>query len=365
MLVKERHDEALKFLRYLLQHFKGGLLPDKLPAPGQTPQEGDYGNVDTTLWLCYALDHYLRMTHHYEFLEEFYACLSRSINCYIEGTYNGIQVDPVDGLLRAALPGKALTWMNATMRGTPVTPRAGKPVEVNALWYHALSLMYEWSQYLGGEIDPSYYQELRIRCKRNFQQRFWYAKEGYLYDVVDGPDGDDSALRPNQLLALSLRYPVFDTKDQESVFDVVTRHLLTRYGLRTLSPTHGAYQGHLLLQSEEYPLALHQGSVWGWLIGPYIEAMLTMPYDSAIFDPDKADLFLHREYLWHRSLHLLEPFRDQLGHGILGMSAGIFDGDAPHRAEPGSASALVVAELLRLYEMLAQMQIPHSEQVMA
>ncbi|TMC24141.1 MAG: hypothetical protein E6J34_00965, partial [Chloroflexi bacterium] len=185
-----------------------------------------------------------------------------------------------------------------------------------------------------------------------------------LYDVVDGPDGDDRTLRPNQLLALSLRYPVFDTDDQKSVLDMVTRHLLTPYGLRTLSPEDGAYRGRLLPQGEQYPQALHQGSVWGWLIGPYIEAMQAIYRDSTTFDHKQEDC-LHHEYLCHRSLHLLASFRDQLDHDILGMSAGLFDGDAPHRAEPGSASALVTAELLRTYEMLAQVPISHSEQVLA
>lgn len=364
MLATERHDDALKCLRYLLQHFRGGLLPDKLPAPGQEPQEGDYGNVDTTLWFCYALDHYLRTTHHYELLEEFYTRLSKSIQCYIEGTTNGIGVDPADGLLRAALPNKALTWMDATVDGKPVTPRAGKPVEVNALWYHALSLMFEWSHYLRKEADASHYQQWRTQCKHSFQQRFWHAEGGYLYDVVDGPDGDDRTLRPNQLLALSLRYPVFDTKDQQGVFDVVTGHLLTPYGLRTLSPEDSAYLGCLSPASEQYPQALHQGSVWGWLIGPYIEAMLATCRSSTSFDYSAEDS-LHRSYLWQRSLHLLESFIDQFDRDILGMSAGLFDGDAPHRAEAGSASALVTAELLRIYEMLAQMPITHSEQVLA
>ncbi len=368
MLVTERYDDALRILRAFVRHFKDGLLPDRLPLPGHSLQDSDYCSVDTTLWFFYALDHYLRVTRNYEFLEEFYQHLAKSINTYIQGTPSGIRVDPNDGLLNASQPGKALTWMNAVADDIAVTPRSGKPVEVNALWYHALSLMLEWSQYLNhtGHLShiSSYYQELLSQCKHSFQQRFWYAEGSYLYDVVDGPGGNDAALRPNQLLALSLRHSVLDTEYRQSVFDAVTLHLLTPLGLRTLAPQDAAYRGRLGQHQNEQQRALHQGGVWTWLLGPYIDVMLTMrdqsgekrsPYDEHLF----------QEYLWRKGLLLLEPLQGRFSEGILGMNEGVFDGDLPHWAGQSSASALSTAELLRIYDVLAHLRVTRTDHVLS
>ncbi|MGH2482721.1 MAG: amylo-alpha-1,6-glucosidase, partial [Ktedonobacteraceae bacterium] len=261
LLATGRHGEAGRILHWLARFFKQGLLPNHLPLSGQTTEANDYANVDVTLWYIYALDSYLRTTRDYELLSEVYQRLVASIDWYISGTENGIQCDPNDGLLRASAPDKALTWMNATIpgqpgkQGKPVTPRGGKPVEVNALWYHALSLMHEWSQsqYANGRNNhaPTYYEELGKRCRLSFQRKFWKAKSnnsdslGYLYDVVEGPDGNDATLRPNQLLALSLRYPVVDTEYQHAVFEQVSEHLLTPFGLRTLAPQETGYRGDM------------------------------------------------------------------------------------------------------------------------
>src|SRR5438105_3282402 len=170
------------------------------------------------------------------------------------------------------------TLFRSLAHAIPVTPRHGKAVEVNALWYHALSLMHEWSQtlYAMGRINhtTAYYQQQSEQCKNSFQSRFWYPEGGYLYDVIDGPDGSDASLRPNQLLAISLRHPVLEKEHQHAVFDQVTAQLLTAYGLRTLAPQEAAYQGHLKENQEEQPATLHQGSAWPWLIGPYIDALL-------------------------------------------------------------------------------------------
>jgi glycogen debranching enzyme len=368
-LVTERYDEARKILRELAGHFREGLLPDRLPLSGELLEEKDYASVDTTLWYFYALDHYLRVTHNYEFLEECYHRLADSINRYIQGTCNGIRLDPADGLLYAGLPGRALTWMNATLKGAPVTPRMGKPVEVNALWYHALSLMHEWSHYPGHRApfgrNASYYQELLTRCKQSFQQRFWFADGGYLYDVVDGPNGDDATLRPNQLLALSLRYPVLeDTASRKSVFEVVTQHLLTRYGLRTLAPQDAAYQGHLGKRWDEQQQAWHQGSTWAWLMGPYIEAMLTMRCPPSGL-PAQYDNHLCQEYLWRKGLRLLEPFRERFDKGILGISEDVFDGDMPHQPACEAVCAMSVGELLRIYDILARMRVTYSQHILS
>ncbi|HYX51762.1 MAG TPA: amylo-alpha-1,6-glucosidase, partial [Ktedonobacteraceae bacterium] len=312
LLTTQHYDTALNALRLIARHFRQGVLPDRIPlSADQHLSEKDYGSVDATLWYFVALDAYLRATHHYEFLDELYHRLAESINWYVQGTFHGIRVDPRDGLLMAQQPGKALTWMNAVVNHVPVTLRSGKPVEVNALWYHALSLMHEWSQHLyrAGSLHhmPMSYHDLLIQCQAGFEQRFWYAKGGYLFDVIDGPDGDDISLRPNQLFALSLRPSLLKEDYRKQVFAIVTEHLLTPYGLRTLAPQATGYCGHIgEQQSKQY--ALHQGSVWAWLLEPYLEALLSLHATTDIITSQQ-DERLYQEYLWRKGLQLLEPFR--------------------------------------------------------
>ena len=358
-----RHDEAYRILRHVARYFKQGLLPDYLPASGNTVVENDYNSVDTALWFFYALDQYLLATRDYELLDEFYQKLVDCIDWYIRGTLNGIQVDSVDGLLRAQQPGKALTWMNARVNNTPVTPRQGKPVDVNALWYHALSLMREWSQrqrqVRSTNYTSSYYQDMQERCQKSFQQRFWHDSNGYLFDVIDGPDGDDAALRPNQLLALSLRHPVLEQEKRQQVFTVVTQKLLTPYGLRTLSPDDAKYQGHLKEKHDEQQGALHQGSAWPWLMGPYIDALFNLSDFSAFVGPpngqreDKYQKNYGQIFWWQQSLSTLDPFKKLFGEGALGMIGGVYDGELPQQAAYQVASVVSVGELLRVYNELA------------
>ena len=360
LLTSHRYDAALSALRLIARHFKQGLLPDHIPlSPDQRLLESDYGSVDATLWYFVALDAYLRATRHYEFLDELYHRLAESIDYYIQGTFNGIRVDPHDGLLSAQQTGKALTWMNAVINGVPVTPRSGKPVEVNALWYHALSLMHEWSQHLHHMRSlpymPTCYHELLMQCQAGFEQRFWYAKGGYLFDVIDGPDGNDISLRPNQLFALSLRPSLLKEDCRKQVFTTVTEHLLTPYGLRTLMPQATGYRGRIgEQQSEQY--GLHQGSVWAWLLGPYIDALLSLhaPSDAV---PSLQDEKLYQEYVWRKGLQLLEPFREDLSEGLLGMIGGVFNGNAPHHASYSLASAPAIGEILKVYDSLARLYL--------
>ena len=229
ILTTGKYATAQHILRYLARYFKQGMLPDRLPTSARPLQEGDYESIDTSLWYFYALDHYLQITRDYELLYDVYQHLVVAVSWYMEGTYHDIHVNPQDGLLEAHHTGAALTWMNARVHNTPVTPRYGKPVEVNALWYHALSLMDEWSQllYQKGRInDPTtLYKEQSSLCKQSFNERFWYSEGNYLYDVVDGPNGDDLSLRPNQLLAISLRYPVLREDYRKRVLDLIAREL--------------------------------------------------------------------------------------------------------------------------------------------
>lgn len=370
-----RYSEAQRAFRALARHFRQGLLPDRLPTIQQPNLEDeDYGSVDTPLWYCYALDKYLGATHDYELLDELYPRLTENLTCYIQGTFHGIQLDPSDGLLRTGAPTRALTWMNALNQGTPVTPRTGKAVEVNALWYHTLSLMQEWAHmlYQRGRLSslPRQYEELREICRRSFNARFWYQDGGHLYDVIDGPTGHDARFRPNQLFAISLRHAVLDTQRQATVLEAVMQHLVTPYGLRSLAPYDPAYRGTLPTHHAELSGVLHQGSAWPWLVGPYIDTLLKVgahtPSKEAASHARNIQSDRYREYIWQQGLQILEPFRLQMQEQMLGNISGIYAGDAPHgNASILLASAMSIGEILRTYKVLAHMGIQHSDQVIS
>ncbi len=364
LLVTGKYTEAQWFLQELADYFIDGILPDRLPTDDNALTDHDYCSVDTTLWYFYALNCYLKATQHYKFLEELFPQLTECINCYIHGTHNGIHCDPIDGLLMAQKEGKALTWMNIYHDGRPVTPRAGKAVEINALWYHALTLMQTWAERLSyiGHIghNASNYQQYANHCKHNFQRRFWNAERGYLYDVIDGPEGNDATLRVNQLFVLSLAHVLLEPTYRQQVFETITQHLVTAYGLRTLAPQESSYHSHIKIDSrnpDAYQLALHQGSCWTWLIGPYIDAMLSQRDSSTI----KQDTYLYQECLRQKGIQQLEILGERFRVNLLDMCEGIFDGDSPQQAGPQSASLLTTAELLRSYDQLVRMRIEHPE----
>lgn len=374
-ITTRRYGEAQRLLRFIGRSFRQGLLPDRLPT-AQRPalDDEEYGNADAALWYFHALDKYLDATRDYEILEELYLRLAECISWYTRGTYYGIGVDPGDGLLRTGANNRPLTWMNALAQGKAITPRAGKPVEVNALWYHALSLMHEWSQllYQQGRLNyhTNQYAELADLCRRSFNERFWYQEGSYLYDVVDGPEGDDARLRPNQLLAGSLRHPVLHAEKQAAMLDVITQRLVTPYGLRTLSPDDPAYQGQFPRNHAEMAYALHQGGAWPWLIGPYIDTMLRVGEWSSRLDgrtrgvrPARADLY--KEYVWRKGLQILEPFCQHLERDMLGSINDVYAGNAPHASGPRLASALSIGEILRVYKMLAHLGVQYSDQALS
>ena len=346
MLATGRHSEAAYILRKLAQTFKQGMLPEMLPL---LDNEGMvYQSADLLLWYCTALDAYLQASQDYNLLAELYPHLAESVSWYIHGNEYGVKLDANDSLL--TLSHESATWMNAYQDSTAVTPRSGKPVEVNALWYNALSLLQEWAQRLTYIGRPSHvtlpYEELLPRCRANFQQKFWYASGRYLFDIIDGPNGNDPALRPNQLFACSLRYSIVTLEQRNAILDIVTKVLLTPYGLRTLTPDTEAYHRVLGTTREEQQTALHQGSVWTWLLGPYIDALYNPLYTS------ECD-----ETLWRRGLRQLAPFRNQLSQGLLDMLGGVFDGDYPHHAGHTLASVSASAELLRAYYTLTQVHV--------
>jgi glycogen debranching enzyme len=388
LLATRRYADARRILSKLGRSFHRGLLPDRLPGPHETPDEygreelGESGrdqshpyngSADTTLWYFYALDHYIQATHDYELLDSLASTLEECIDWYMRGTLNGIGVDARDGLLQAQSPGKALTWMNATAPHkpqTPVTPRMGKAVEVNALWYHALSLMQEWSERFNRERHinsrAEVHQEQRQRCRRSFNERFWYASGGYLYDVIDGPDGDDTSIRPNQLFALSLRHAVLDEAHRRAVLNVVTSHLLTPCGLRTLSPQAEGYKGRISQHQEEQQSSLHQGSAWPWLIGPYVDALLRVDGQAPVSRKNHTEeTQKYQEGVWHKGIRLLDSFREQLRSDMLGAIGTVYDGDSPQRPHIHMISAISTGEILRVYKLLAHMGVRFSDQTLS
>ncbi|HZS77837.1 MAG TPA: amylo-alpha-1,6-glucosidase [Ktedonobacteraceae bacterium] len=356
LLAARRYPEARGILSTLARYFKQGLLPDRMPDKEHPLREEDYSSADTTLWYFYALDSYLRATRDYELLDDLYERLAESIERYTQGTLCGIHVDPEDGLLYAGQASKAMTWMNACVQDAPVTPRVGKAVEVNALWYNALSLMHEWSQHLynNGRIPQSHhaYREAGEACRQSFNERFWYSFGGYLYDVIDSSGKPDTHIRPNQLFALSLRYPVLDEQYWRPVFQVVTKHLLTPFGLRTLSPDADEYVGHIKERIEDQQHALHQGSAWPWLLGPYVDALIRVEGSN------------ERENTWRKGLQLLNPFREQLLVDMLGIIASVYDGDTPQQAHNEFASAISIGELLRVYKLVAHLGVRFPERAL-
>ncbi len=367
-----RYGESQRILRSIARSFKQGLLPDRFPGTHRAGLEDEeYKNADAALWYFYALDKYLLATRDYELLDELYPRLADSVACYMQGTYHGIGIDPADGLLRTGTTDFPLTWMNAVAQGRAVTPRAGKPVELNALWYHALSLMHEWSQLLyqrGRITHPRHqYADQAERCRRSFNARFWYQDGGYLYDLLDGPEGEDARLRPNQLLASSLRYAVLEAERQASMLDAVTRHLLTPVGLRTLAPGDPAYRGQIPQAHTEQAHTLHQGSAWPWLIGPYIDTLLKAGDSSSDIAgiPRSKETNIYKEYVWRKGLQILEPFCQQMEREMLGSIGDVYGGDAPHTGGPRLSSALSIGELLRAYKMLAHLGVQHWDQAVS
>ena len=362
LLGSERYAEARHYLCRLAEYIIDGLLPERMPTPEHALTDADYSSVDIPLWYCHALDQYLNVTQDYYLLEEVFPALKEWIRCCIQGTRQGIYVDSYDGLLYAEKDGQACTWMNAYKHGVPITPRAGKAVEVNALWYQALQLMAEWSEILAtmghAERESHSYRELAETCQQHFQRRFWNEERGYLYDVLDGPRGNDPTLRVNQLFTLTLRHSVLAAEYRQRIMDVITQHLVTPYGLRTLAPEEPGYHGCLLASQqgqEEIELeALHQGAVWTWLLGPYMDAIIAQELDTH----EPKDSKLSQEHLWRKGMQLLEPLKERFHVTLLGMCEGIFPGDVSEQGvtkyQPGQqlASLTTTAELLRLYTRL-------------
>jgi predicted glycogen debranching enzyme len=324
-----RQLEAGYILRTFAHYVRDGLIPNMFP---EGERQGLYHTADATLWFFHAIDRYVELTGDRWTLRLLLPKLVQIISKHVEGTQFGIGVDPADGLLRQGAPGYQLTWMDAKVADWVVTPRRGKAVEINALWYNALCLIERWIREEKGAEAAAPYGAHAARARSAFNQRFWNADAGYLYDVVDGEGGDDAACRPNQIFAISLPNPVLDRERWVPVVDVVKSRLLTPFGLRSLAPGHPDYKPEYYGDLRARDAAYHQGTVWGWLMGPWIDAWLKVhPEDRA------------------GARKLVEELCTDLSEFGVGSIAEIFDAESPFTPRGCIAQAWSVAEALRCW----------------
>ncbi|MGB7946095.1 MAG: amylo-alpha-1,6-glucosidase, partial [Candidatus Binatia bacterium] len=328
-LTTRRFLEAGWILRNFANAIREGLIPNLFP---EGSREGLYHTADATLWFFHAIDRYLLSTGDRWTLQLLLPKLIDIIDCHLKGTLFGIKVDPTDGLLTQGEENYQLTWMDAKVDDWVVTPRRGKTVEINGLWYNALRLLQQW---LTEEQQPDKALELQRhadRARATFNQRFWYSDKGYCFDLIDGEDGDDPACRPNQLLAFSLQHPILDPDKWQPVLDTVQRQLLTPVGLRSLAPGQPNYKARYFGDLRSRDAAYHQGTVWAWLIGPFIDAWLKVHPD------DRAG-----------ARAFLEGFGPHLGEAGVGSISEIFDADEPFSPRGCISQAWSVAEVLRCW----------------
>jgi predicted glycogen debranching enzyme len=326
-LVTGRQAEAGYILRTFAHYIRDGLIPNMFP---EGHKEGLYHTADATLWFFHALARYLAYTDDRETLRLLLPRLQDIIDHHVRGTRFGIGVDPADGLLRQGAEGYQLTWMDAKVGDWVVTPRRGKAVEINALWYNALRLLEGWIRSEQGERAAQPLVEQAERVRRSFNQRFWYAEGGYLYDVVDGEKGDDPACRPNQIFAIALPYAVLAQERWQPVLDVVQQRLLTPVGLRSLAPGHPDYKPQYYGDLRARDAAYHQGTVWAWLIGPFLDAWLKVhPQEQT------------------EARRFLQGLIGHLSEACIGSISEVFDAEEPFTPRGCIAQAWSVAEVLR------------------
>jgi glycogen debranching enzyme len=311
-----RHAMAARILRTFAGHLRDGLIPNLFP---EGDSRGLYHTADATLWFFHAIDRYTAVTRDETLLADLLPALRTIVRAHLRGTRFGIGVDPADGLLRQGADGYQLTWMDAKVGDWVVTPRRGKAVEINALFYNALRLLDRWAP--GDEAVAG----AAVRLRRSFNARFVAAGRDHLLDVVDP---DDASLRPNQLLAVALPNPVLDRAHWAAMLRAVRRELLTPVGLRSLGPREPAYRPRYEGDLRARDAAYHQGTVWAWLIGPFVDAW------RKVFPEDDVG-------------GLLAGFDAGMGEYGLGTIAEIFDAEAPHRPRGCFAQAWSVAEVLR------------------
>jgi predicted glycogen debranching enzyme len=335
-----RHDVARSILRTFAQHVNQGMLPNRFPDSGGTPE---YNTVDATLWFFEAIRAYLAYTGDLAFVQqELYGVLTDIIKWHVRGTRFGIKLDSA-GLLNSGEAGVQLTWMDAKVGDWVVTPRRGKPVEIQALWYNAICTMEEFAGRIADDSAKKRYNSMAALTKSSFNRLLWNEKGGYLYDVINGGAADTS-IRPNQVFAVSLPHSMLSPDRAKQIVSVVEQHLLTPYGLRSLAPSDPHYRGRYTGDGVSRDGAYHQGTVWPWLMGPFIGAYIKVN--------DGSEAARRRAELW------LTPMKEHLSDAGLGHISEIFEGDPPHRPVGCVAQAWSVAEILRatvedIYEIRA------------
>jgi 4-alpha-glucanotransferase len=347
-LTTQRFDLARGLLATFGHYCQHGLIPNAFPDAGAKPF---YNSIDAALWWIETLGLYLEASQDWDFLKEQYPIVQRIYKAFVAGTLHDIRVDAFDGLVTWAAPEVALTWMDAVIEGQPVTPRRGKAIEINALWYSALCWANRWATRLqqeSGDAAATFGNQAHRYAQQAEQvrlslQKFWNSEQGYFYDTIAPNDYPDPAIRPNAVIALSLQHCGFPAAQAQQVLTVARDRLLTPYGLRSLDPAHSSYVGHYA-RSPQHPevasqlwrdRAYHQGTVWSWLIGPFIRAWQQfypnqpLPFDGKL---------------------LLEHFEQS---ACLGSVSEIFDGDPPHAPRGAVAQAWSVAELIRHWQAVA------------
>jgi predicted glycogen debranching enzyme len=340
-LATGRVDIAASVLRTFAGFVSQGMLPNRFPDTGEPPE---YNTVDASLWFFVAVHEYLRASGDRAFAAEIYPTLKDMVGWHVRGTRFGIGMDPADGLLKAGEAGVQLTWMDAKVGDWVVTPRIGKPVEINALWFNAVSILRDLSAELDQAQDQIEYGALAGRIRASFEPAFWFDDGGYLYDVIGGPEGDadptgcrrDASLRPNQIFALSLPHALLAGGKARRVLDVCIAELWTPVGLRSLAPRDSRYIGRYLGGPAERDGAYHQGTVWTWLLGPLATAHFRVHQDAAA------------------ALDLLRAIPAHLREACVGQISEIMDGDPPFEPRGCFAQAWGVAEVLRAWSEIAR-----------
>ena len=324
-----RRREAGYILRTFAHYVRDGLIPNLFP---EGEKEGLYHTADATLWFFHAVFRYLEATGDLATLRIILPKFREVVACHLRGTRFGIRIDPADGLLIQGQEGYQLTWMDAKVGDWVVTPRRGKAVEINALWYNALRLMEAWLREEGDAAGAKEAARHAEKARASFNRRFWNAERGYLFDVVDGEKGDDPSCRPNQVFAISLDHPVLDRERWGPVLDVVKQRLWTPVGLRSLAPGSPDYKPQYYGDLRSRDAAYHQGTVWAWLAGPFVDAWLKA-------HPD--DRKGAREFL--------SGFGRHLDEACVGSISEVFDAEAPYTPRGCIAQAWSVAEVLRAW----------------
>ena len=326
-----KHDVARSILRTFVQHVDQGMLPNRFPDAGEKPE---YNTVDATLWFFEAARAYLAYTGNLEFVRnELYPVFADIIAWHARGTRYGIKADS-SGLLSSGEQGVQLTWMDAKVGDWVVTPRRGKPVEIQALWYNALCIMEDLARQFGDEAAQKRYRNMATVASWSFNRLFWNDKTGCLYDVTNGAP-PDSSIRPNQIFAVSLPYSMLSSERANAVVEKVQEQLLTPYGLRSLAPGDPQYRGRYTGGPVERDGAYHQGTVWPWLMGPFITAYIKVNGGS--------------EAARRQAAEWLAALKVHLADGGLGHISEILDGNAPQQPRGCIAQAWSVAEVLRAY----------------